>query len=162
MLFLKTSNMLTIICEEMFVFVFKFTKIMISNIEIFWYFIKYNIDIVLVEINLKNGIQNLYTYHKRYTPDKIAELKCINWYSYYNTVSLSTLIFCLVYNLKFSTISSCYQPALKSGRASAMAPVYLHNKGNHHQRIYNTVVVKKVHPLHHGLSFNPSVLPFLL
>jgi len=64
------------------------------------------------------------------------------WYAYNNTVPLLNIvkkrIFYPVYNfnfLKFSTISSAgqpaSQPAVRPGSASAMAPDFLHKKGNH-------------------------------
>jgi len=51
-------------------------------------------------------------------------------------------------------------PAIRPGSASAIAPVFPHNKGNR-ASFYKTVIPKKVYPMHHGLFFNSSILSFL-
>jgi len=68
-----------------------------------------------------------------------------------------------VYNLKiskFSTILSDHlldsQPAVRPSSTSAMAPDFLHKKGN---RLYETAI-PKVYPLRHGLPFIHRSFPF--
>ena len=69
-------------------------------------------------------------------------------------------------NLKFTCISSifqpAYQPAVRPDSASATALEFLHNKGNRAGRICETVVPKNVYPLRHGASFHPLLVSFHL
>jgi len=62
----------------------------------------------------------------------------MHWYDYNNTIPLLNIvksrIFHLVYNfkkIKFNTISSASQPAIRPSSISAMAPDFSYKKRNH-------------------------------
>jgi len=65
----------------------------------------------------------------------------MHWYDYNNTIPLLNIVKNLIYIQsgiriifkisKFSTILFACQPAIRPGNTSAMAPDFLHSRGNH-------------------------------